>query len=292
MESRINYIIVGTFVILFSLGLVLFAFWLGKYTDRDEYTLYMVHMKESVAGLSTDASVKYRGVDVGTVDNIRINPGNSEEIELLLKVKKSTPVKQDMQVVLKFYGLTGLAYIEIEGGSHSSPLLEQEGDEIPMIQYSPSIYSNFTLAFTNIAAKLSDTLEMLEDLLNKQNRDNFGVALKNFKDITGEIKEYQGEIRKLVENGVVMENKIIQASNKVEEATVKMRYVFNILEESIQSGDYNIREISSHTFEKMDVLMSNLNILTREMQETVISIRNSPSDLLFKRANPKTGPGE
>jgi len=292
MESRINYIITGTFVILFTIGLISFAFWLGKYSDQGEYHYYKAHMKESVSGLSNDASVKYRGVNVGTVESIKINPDNSEEINLILKIKKDTPIKQDMKVMLKFYGLTGLAFIEIEGGSNSSPLIEHKNGVIPTIEYSPSIYSNFTQSLTKIAGKLSITLDNLDVLFNKHNMENISLALSNFKDISQEIKSYQSEIRKLVENGIVMEDKIIATSKKVADASDKMKKLLISLDNSIQRGDYNVRELSAHTFEQMDELMYNLNVLTKEIQETVTSIKRSPSDLLFKRANPKTGPGE
>jgi len=292
MESRINYILTGSFVILFTLGLILFAFWLGKYSDQGEYHYYKAHMKESVSGLSTDASVKYRGVNVGTVESIKINPDNSEEINLLLKIKQDTPIKQDMKVMLKFYGLTGLAFIEIEGGSNSSPLVVHTEGVIPTIQYSPSIYSNFTQSLTKIAGKLSIILDNLETLINRENTENISLALSNFKDISQQIKSYQSEIRKLVENGVVMENKIISASKKVADTSDKMKIILTRIDDSIQRGDYNVKELSAHTFEQIDELMYNLNVLTKEIQETVTSIKRSPSDLLFKRANPKTGPGE
>jgi len=292
MESRINYIIVGSFVILFTSGLILFAFWLGKYSDQGEYLYYKAHMKESVSGLSKDASVKYRGVNVGTVENIVINPLNSEEINLLLKIKKDTPIKRDMKVMLKFYGLTGLAFIEIEGGSNHSPLVVHKKGVIPTIEYSPSIYSNFTQSLTKIAGKLSVILDNMDVLLNKKNTENISLALSNFKDISQDIKSYQSEIRTLVENGIIMENRIISTSKKVSDASDKMKILLTRIDNSFKQGDYNVKELSAHTFEQIDELMYNLNVLTKEMQETVTSIKRSPSDLLFKRANPKPGPGE
>ena len=66
MESRIHYTIVGLFVVLLLAGLTAFAFWLGKYGGKQEYGHYHVYISESVSGLSADASVKYRGIEVGT----------------------------------------------------------------------------------------------------------------------------------------------------------------------------------------------------------------------------------
>lgn len=94
MENRINYIIVGIFIVLFSIGLTAFVFWLEKYGVQEDFIYYKTYMKESVSGLSREASVKYRGVDVGIVETIRINPENSEEVELLLRVKKKLQLKK------------------------------------------------------------------------------------------------------------------------------------------------------------------------------------------------------
>ena len=74
MESKINYIIVGAFVVLFSIGIAAFVFWLEKYGAEEDYKYYKTFMSESVSGLSREASVKYRGVDVGIVETIQINP--------------------------------------------------------------------------------------------------------------------------------------------------------------------------------------------------------------------------
>jgi len=67
MYSRVNYTIVGIFVLLFGIGTVLFSFWLAKYGFRQPYDTYRLYMYESVSGLSKDSIVKLRGVDVGRV---------------------------------------------------------------------------------------------------------------------------------------------------------------------------------------------------------------------------------
>ena len=77
MYSKVNYTVVGVFVLLFGIGVVWFAFWLGKYGMEDEYYTYKLEMSDSVSGLSEDADVMLRGVDIGRVTKIQINPKNS-----------------------------------------------------------------------------------------------------------------------------------------------------------------------------------------------------------------------
>ena len=76
-----------------------------------------------MAGLNVDAPVKYLGVDVGKVSRIEIDPRNSQQVRLHFLIDRGTPIKQDSLAVLKTQGLTGIAYIELSGGSAGSPPL-------------------------------------------------------------------------------------------------------------------------------------------------------------------------
>ncbi|PCJ88286.1 MAG: hypothetical protein COA54_03200 [Thiotrichaceae bacterium] len=292
MESRVNYIIVGIFVVLFSIGLAGFVFWLEKYGTQEDFKYYMTYMKESVSGLSLDASVKYRGVDVGIVKNIRINPENSEEVELLLRVKKETPIKEDMFIILKFYGLTGLAFIEIEGGSKTSPLLKSQDGEISIIKSAPSIYTRLNESLPDIAQKLSLALGKINVLLNEENLTNIRESIDNIKEISLYVKNYKDDIDTLLVRGIVMEAKVISSFDKVADAADEVKFVASDIEKSLQRGDYNIKEMSSPTFEQTNELLDELKALAAELEEVVLSLQRNPRDLFLKQTTPKLGPGE
>jgi phospholipid/cholesterol/gamma-HCH transport system substrate-binding protein len=292
MESRVNYIIVGIFVVLFSIGLAGFVFWLEKYGVQENFRYYKTFMEESVSGLSRDASVKYRGVDVGVVETIRINPENSEEVELLLRVKKETPIKEDMFVILKFYGLTGLAFIEIEGGSKTSPLLKSQNGETPIIKSAPSIYTRLNESLPDIAQKLSAALGKINVLLNEESLANIRESIDNIKEISFYIKNYKDDVDTLLEKGVVMEGKAISSFNKVADAADEVKRVASDIEKSLQRGDYNIKEMSSPTFEQTNELLDELQSLAAELEEMVLSLQRNPRDIFLKQTTPKLGPGE
>ena len=97
-------------------------------------------MTDSVAGLNLNAPVKYRGVDVGLVRRIVLNPANVEEVQLTLAIQHGTPVKEDTIAVLQTQGLTGIAYVELTAGRKDSPLLQaRAGEEFPVIRAGPSL---------------------------------------------------------------------------------------------------------------------------------------------------------
>ena len=59
---------------------------------RDYLSKFDIYEDESVLGLNLDAPVKYKGISVGKVSSLNINPKNSEQVEVLINVLKSTPI--------------------------------------------------------------------------------------------------------------------------------------------------------------------------------------------------------
>jgi len=292
MESRINYTIVGLFVVLLAAGLITFAYWLGKYGGKQEYDHYFVYMSESVAGLSTDASVKYRGVDVGTVERISINPENSEEVELLLKIRHGTPIKEDTKAQLKSFGITGLTFIELTGSSKDAPLLQKKGDTIPVIPASPSTFAQIDESLRQLAEKSTLALDKFDRLLSEENLDNVADILLETKmlarDIRGQLREFQD----VVDNGVVMEKRVTGAFEKVKDASVSVKNMADSLEKNYADVGHNMSRDVRQSLESFNQLLYELDILAENLQETIRAIKVSPSDLLFKHSRPRPGPGE
>ena len=292
MESKVNYTVVGLFIVLFSIGITVFVLWLENYGAKEDFRYYKTYMSESVSGLGRDSSVKYRGVDVGTVETIQINPNNSEEVEILLKVKKETPIKTDMVARLKFYGLTGLAFVEIEGGSKESPLMKSENDEIPIIKSAPSAYTRLNDLLPDIAENLSTALVKIDILLNENNLANIQQSVENIKEISLYLKNYEDEIDILLNNSTTASEKVVLLVNKVADSADAIKQMANGIEKSIQQGDYNLREMSSDTFVNTNELLKQIQNLTVELEEVVSSIQSNPREFFFKQTTPKLGPGE
>jgi len=292
MESRINYTLVGLFVVLLLAGLIAFAFWLGKYGGKQEYDHYHVYMSESVSGLSPDASVKYRGVDVGTVEHIGINPENSEEVELLLKIKHGTQIKVDTTATLKSFGITGLAFIELTGSSKDAPLLIKTGDKIPVIPASPSTFAQIDESLKHLAAKSALALDKFDRLLSEKNLQNLKDILSETKMLAKDVRGQLQGFQYLVDNGVAMEKRIAVAFEKVEAASVSVKKMADSLEKNYADVGRNMSQDVRQSLESFNQLLYELNILAGDMQRTIRAIEASPSNLIFKRTRPRLGPGE
>ena len=134
METDQRYFFEGLFIVAFSVAAALFAVWLGSPGHRDD-VLYRVHFRDAVGGLSVGDPVKFRGVDVGTVKSLGIDPDDSRLVLVDLRLRKETPVKTDTRGSLALKGITGVVYIELSGGDPAAKTLlaVTPPDQVPEI---------------------------------------------------------------------------------------------------------------------------------------------------------------
>lgn len=99
METDKRYFVAGLFIILISVGVILAFLWLAGSERRDDIQ-YQVRFKESVSGLALGESVKYRGVDVGNVKVIALDPADPRMVLVTLSIRKSAPIKTDTRATL------------------------------------------------------------------------------------------------------------------------------------------------------------------------------------------------
>jgi phospholipid/cholesterol/gamma-HCH transport system substrate-binding protein len=167
MVTRSQKIRLGIFItigMLLLIGILLLLSIDRFFKQKDIY--YIKYHNISVSGLDVGSSVKYLGVRIGTVQDIRINPKNVSEIIVSIAVKKNTPIKKDVTANIAAVGITGLKIIELRGGTPEAPLLKPGG----YIQPGKSLTEEITGKAQIIAEKAEMVLNNLIELTNQKNR--------------------------------------------------------------------------------------------------------------------------
>jgi phospholipid/cholesterol/gamma-HCH transport system substrate-binding protein len=156
METDKHYFFEGLFIIVFSIAAAVFAVWLGS-PGRHDDVVFRIHFPDSVSGLTVGDPVKFRGVDVGTVKSIDIDPDNSRLVKVDVRLRKETPVKTDTKASLAMKGITGVVFVELNGGDPAAKTLiaatpQDKVPEIPsektglkaMLDDLPKLVAKFT----------------------------------------------------------------------------------------------------------------------------------------------------
>jgi len=175
METDRHYFFEGLFIVVFAVGAALFFVWLTNTGHRDDVT-YRIHFAESVSGLAVGDPVKFRGVDVGTVKAMSLDPQDPRLVQVDVRLRKDTPVKTDTRAVLKLKGITGVVFIELNGGSPEAGSLiatTAEG-QIPEIRSEKSSLN----AFLDELPKVVTRFATLEEHANRVVADVGGLTNK------------------------------------------------------------------------------------------------------------------
>ncbi len=292
MESKNNTILIGFFVLSLVTALVLFLIWMGRIgTDRN-FTEYKTYMSESVAGIQDDSTVRYMGVDVGQITSIEINPKNSEEVEVTMNVKNSTPIKTDTKAELKVFGLTGLTFIELSGGTNKAPALKPDKQGKRIIQSKKSQIALITDSIATLSEKSALALDSLNRILSEKNSKNIDKTLENLAVTTGEMKELRVELSALIEKTSKTEDKIsastVDTMHKVGNASVALKdsakkfdVVIRKTEKLIDSSNSAMNTVNGETLSKTNALLDEMRTTVATYDKLGKQLEEKPNSIIW-----------
>ena len=300
MDTKINFFKIGLFVIALVTSLLILIFWLGKFGfEKKKFDEYQIYFKESISGLNIGSSIKYKGFEVGNVNEIKINPNNSEEIELNILIQKGTPIKEDNYAILGNLGITGLKYIELKGGTNDSALLKENESGIKIIQSKTSDLVSLFDSTQDITQEFMLVLNQIKKVLDDKNIDKFSKILSKSENSASNIEqlsEYLVKNEKKIDLLLKDISTLVKTSNEsfvsVNKSANSFKELSNEFLLELKNGNFNLKELSKESFDKLNKVLNSLDETLIQTQNLVNEIEQSPSDLIFKQKSIKYGPGE
>ena len=303
-----NYAIVGAFVLALTGALIAVVLWLASGgAFQTKYDMYLAIEEESVSGLNLNAPVKYNGVEVGKVKGIHLDPLNPEHVRLIFAIERGTPVKEDTVAVLKTQGLTGIAYVELGGGSRDAPpLLATSPDQYPMIRTKPSLSARLENILTSVLAKLDSTSSNIDKILSDENRLAFKSALADIavvartfaarrdtldKSITSASRTLDNSARVTAELGPVI-TRIGRSADAVEKMGLETAATSKSAGKTINAVGADVQRFTAETLPELERLLGELNVLSASLRRLSEQTERNPNSLLFGRSPVPDGPGE
>jgi len=304
----VNYALVGAFVLGLGALLVGLALWIAAGgATRQKVDLYLAIENESVAGLNLKAPVTLNGVDVGTVSEIRLDPADPERVRLTFAIARGTPIKVDTLAVLKTQGLTGIAYVELSGGSRgSSPLVAIAPELYPVIRTRPSLSARLENVLTTVLAKLDRTTSSIDAILSDENRLAFGNALQDIAAVSRTVARRRGAMdagiadaartfdrsaRASAQLGPVIE-RVGRGADAVEAMGREAALASANAGRSVTQLGTELQRATAETLPELQRLLGELDALSSSLRRLAEQTERSPSSLLFGRGPVADGPGE
>ena len=180
MARKTSKFMIGLFVtfgVLIGLAAII---WLGASDYFKKGQIYATYFNESVQGLQADSSVKYRGVEVGNVEHIRVAPDN-DLIEVIMKINLKGLLDRDYVAQLRAVGITGIVFVDLDQRDPNQP------DQSPKLNFGPE--------YPVIASKPSQIKQILsgieEIIQNIRQIDTKGIS-DQIKATTREIENFVG----------------------------------------------------------------------------------------------------
>ncbi len=308
MDDKVNYTLVGAFVLGLGGALVAGVLWLAAGLGRQQaMDAYQGVIRESVAGLNVDAPVKYLGVDVGKVSQIRIDPANPQQVRLRFLIERGTPIQQDSHAVLKTQGLTGIAYVELSGGSASSPPLRPGPDGVPpMIAFKPSLGARLENVLGNVLGNVDRVSNNLNAVFDTDNQRALKSTLADLAALAQTLAAQKGALAAGVADAARTAKVAARASDKIEPTLDRIASSAQALEgmadvaraasarggEAAVAAGRGVQQIAGETLPELSRLMAEMAALSASLRRLSEQTVGSPGSLVLGAPPVAPGPGE
>jgi len=204
MENKANYVAVGAFVLACVIGLVVTILWLAGAQYSQEYSYYQTFFKGPVTGLGKGTITRYNGIEVGRVTDLVFDPNDPQSVIVTMQVQPNLSIHEDSVASIESQGLTGASYVEISGGTKTSPLLvAKPGQKYPVIRAKQSSLQQLEQSAPEVVAKLNVAASRLNDLLSDNNRRTVTHILESLDQTTSTIAKRSGDIDATLKNANV-----------------------------------------------------------------------------------------
>ncbi|HNC51348.1 MAG TPA: MlaD family protein [Accumulibacter sp.] len=298
MENRAHALTAGLFTLLLGLAGALSIWWFG---GRHEATTdYTVVTRRNVTGLSLQGQVRYRGIRVGKVQAIELDPQDARNILIRISVDSGVPLTRATIARLGYQGVTGIAHVLLED-SGDNPTRLTGGDDGARIEMKPSLIEELSDTGGDALGQARDFLVSANHVLDLENRQHLARILANLEAASGNANEVTVQLRQLLspENIQRWHAILAHAERAAAEAAPLLAESRSLLARWQPIGDRVERLIGEPAPGGIATLVfhfnevaSDLSANSRQLDRLLQLLEQSPQSFLFGPPRRAAGPGE
>jgi phospholipid/cholesterol/gamma-HCH transport system substrate-binding protein len=322
MENRSHALLAGLFLLFLGVSAIAALWWFSG--RHEESYHYVVETRSNVTGLNAQAQVRYRGIRVGKVESIRLDPVDVRTTLIEISLPRNIPLTRGTTATLGHQGVTGIAHILLEDeGKDTTPLPPdgQDGARIVMrdslVQELADVGGEVMRQARELLAGMNDllrpenrqavsrTLTNIDDLLRVENRQAISRTLVNIEASSRHVRETGERLQRTVDRMLDPEaiRRIDSILRHAEQTTAQAAPFFaearTLVARFDAAGEKFEAVLGDSHSGGASALVSRLNGLTNEVASTTRQLNRvlrmleeSPQSLIFGRRAVAPGPGE
>jgi len=307
MENRSHALMTGVFTIALLVATVLIGLWFNR--DKTELAPYEIVTTQSIPGLNPQATVRYRGLEVGRVDEIVFDPRVTGQILIRLSVDVGSPVTSTTFASLGYQGVTGIAFIQLDDDRTGSPRLASSPERPARIPLRPGLLDQLEDRGLAILEKAEQITERMNILVSPENQATMIGAFASVDKAAQAYAAIPDRLNPTLERLPALTNKLdtsLDSFNALSSSATSMTRNFDSLATRLQSPDGPIERLNS-TIGALGAATSELELETlphvvqmtdearaslRAVKRTANSFSDRPQSILFGAPGEAPGPGE
>lgn len=299
MENKSHAFVAGLFALLLGVAAFLALYWLGG--DGENMHDYVVVTKQDIGGLNPQAQVRYRGIRVGKVGDIRLDPEDSSNILISISIREDVPLTTGTVAKLTYQGVTGLAHILLLESGKNKELLVPNDKEPPRIVMIPSLLEELGEAGSSTLRQTRALMVSANAMLNEENRQHLTATLRNIDAASATLKPTLdnlnvtlAQMRKLFDDRNIAH--LAQAAGEVGPLLNDTRQLVGKMQAATDKLDSAIGDASAGgaaaLMPRLNELASDFSLTSRQLSRVLRILEESPQGLIFGVPAIPPGPGE
>ncbi|KIF82995.1 MlaD family protein [Noviherbaspirillum autotrophicum] len=303
MENKSHAVVAGIFTLALLAAAVLIGMWLNR--DRVQWVPYQIATKQSIPGLNPQANVRYRGLDVGKVEDISFDPQVPGQILVRINVRPDTPVTHSTFASLGYQGVTGIAYVQLDDDGSNPARLQSSKEHMARIDMRPSLFDQLQTRGLAILQQAHEVTRRLNDMLAPANQqailnafDKAGKAASAMEAIPRQLQPTLEKLPALTAQA----QQTLRSVDTLAQNTSTLTVSLDKMSRNLQASDGALAQLGNAA-EQMGSMASKLEYETlplasdmrsslRALNRTLDNLNERPQSVLFGMPRVAPGPGE
>lgn len=294
MENKSHAFWAGLFTIGLGCAIVAMLFWFNR--DQAERLPYNVISTTNVTGLTVDAAVRYRGLDVGRVDSIQFDPVHPGRIIIRILVNRGTPMTHSTYGSLSFQGVTGIAFVQLDDNGAHPELLQTSLKHVAELPLYPGLLEQLQKRGDALLKEMEIVAEHVDKFTDERSRTQMLATAKSIQQAadaaTPALQQLPQALAKL-DSAVDATHRLMDLYQRPDGPVLgNLNRAGDAAAHLDQAVQLVATRVTDDTLPQISALSDQIRATTRTFDRAAEKLSNNPRGALFGMPAAAPGPGE